>query len=110
MFKADIEKNGVNVLNDNARRKFIEQLGFVESYYPRMKRFVLNPINTMKLEFKTSIFGMSKVDLNKFFSGNGVYDGGYDNILFQKFINSSNLDDKTKNLMNVMAISKMLAK
>jgi hypothetical protein len=110
MFKADIEKNGVNVLNDNARRKFIEQLGFVESYYPRMKRFVLNPVNTMKLEFKTSIFGMSKVDLNKFFSGNGVYDGGYDNILFQKFINSSNLDDKTKNLMNVMAISKMLAK
>jgi len=110
LFKADIEKSGVNVLNDNARRKFIEQLGFVESYYPRMKRFMLNPLKTMKLEFSSSIFAMSKVDLNKFFSGNGVYDGGYDNILFQKFINSSKLDDKTKNMMSILAIQKMLNK
>ena len=110
LFKADIEKSGVNVLNDNARRKFIEQLGFVESYYPRMKRFMLNPLKTMKLEFSSSIFGMTKVDLNKFFSGNGVYDGGYDNILFQKFINSSKLDDKTKNVMSILAIQKMLNK
>ena len=110
LFKADIEKSGVNVLNDNARRKFIEQLGFVESYYPRMKRFMLNPLKTMKLEFSSSIFAMSKVDLNKFFSGNGVYDGGYDNILFQKFINSSKLDDKTKNVMSILAIQKMLNK
>ncbi len=110
LFKADIEKSGVNVLNDNARRKFIEQLGFVESYYPRMKRFMLNPIKTMKLEFSSSIFAMTKVDLNKFFSGNGVYDGGYDNILFQKFINSSKLDDKTKNVMSILALQKMLNK
>ena len=110
LFKADIEKSGVNVLNDNARRKFIEQLGFVESYYPRMKRFMLNPLKTMKLEFSSSIFAMTKVDLNKFFSGNGVYDGGYDNILFQKFINSSKLDDKTKNMMSILAIQKMLNK
>ena len=110
LFKADIEKSGVNVLNDNARRKFIEQLGFVESYYPRMKRFMLNPLKTMKLEFSSSIFAMTKVDLNKFFSGNGVYDGGYDNILFQKFINSSKLDDKTKNVMSILALQKMLNK
>ena len=110
LFKADIEKSGVNVLNDNARRKFIEQLGFVESYYPRMKRFMLNPLKAMKLEFSSSIFAMTKVDLNKFFSGNGVYDGGYDNILFQKFINSSKLDDKTKNMMSILAIQKMLNK
>ena len=110
LFKADIEKSGVNVLNDNARRKFIEQLGFVESYYPRMKRFMLNPLKTMKLEFSSSIFAMTKVDLNKFFSGNGVYDGGYDNILFQKFINSSKLDDKTKNMMSILALQNMLNK
>ena len=110
LFKADIEKSGVNVINDNARRKFIEQLGFVESYYPRMKRFMLNPLKTMKLEFSSSIFAMTKVDLNKFFSGNGVYDGGYDNILFQKFINSSKLDEKTKNMMSILAIQKMLNK
>ena len=110
LFKADIEKSGVNVLNDNARRKFIEQLGFVESYYPRMKRFMLNPLKTMKLEFSSSIFAMTKVDLNKFFSGNGVYDGGYDNILFQKFINSFKLDDKTKNVMSILALQKMLNK
>jgi hypothetical protein len=110
LFRADIEKAGVDVLSDNSRRKFIEQLGFVESYYPRMKRLMLNPLKTMKLEFSSSIFAMSKVDLNKFFSGNGVYDGGYDNILFQKLINSSKLDEKTKNMMSVLAISKMLKK
>ena len=108
LFRADIEKAGVNVLNDNARRKFIEQLGFVESYYPRMKRFILNPVKVMNVQFSSSVLTMSKVDLNKFFSGNGVYDGGYDNILFQKFINSSNLDEKTKNMMSYMALSKML--
>lgn len=108
LFRVDIEKAGVNVLNDVARRKFIEQLGFVESYYPRMKRFILNPIKVMKLEFTSSVLTMSKVDLNKFFSGNGVYDGGYDNILLQKFINNSNMDEKTKNMMSYMALSKML--
>lgn len=108
LFRVDIEKAGVNVLNDNARRKFIEQLGFVESYYPRMKRFILNPVKVMKLEFTSSVLTMTKVDLNKFFSGNGVYDGGYDNILLQKFINSSNMDEKTKNMMSYMALSKML--
>ena len=108
LFRVDIEKAGVNVLNDVARRKFIEQLGFVESYYPRMKRFILNPIKVMKLEFTSSVLTMSKVDLNKFFSGNGVYDGGYDNILLQKFINNSNMDEKTKSMMSYMALSKML--
>lgn len=110
MFRADIEKAGVDVTSEKNRRKFIEQLGFIEAFYPRTRHFLLNPINTMKLEFTSSIFGMSKVDLNKFFSGNGVYDGGYDNILFQKLINSSNLDEKTKNMMSALAISKMLKK
>lgn len=110
MFKAEIQKDGVNVLNDKVRRQYIERLGFIEAYYPRMKRFILNPLKVMKLELTSSIFGMSKVDLNKFFSGNGIYDGGYDNILMQKFLNSSDMDPQTKNVMNALLIQKMMNK
>lgn len=110
MFKAEIQKDGINVLNDKVRRQYIERLGFIEAYYPRMKRFILNPLKVMKLELTSSIFGMSKVDLNKFFSGNGIYDGGYDNILMQKFLNSSDMDPQTKNVMNALLIQKMMNK
>lgn len=108
MFKAEIQKDGINVLNDKMRRQYIERLGFIEAYYPRMKRFILNPLKIMKLELTSSIFGMTKVDLNKFFSGNGIYDGGYDNILMQKFLNSTDMDPQTKNIMNAMMIQKMM--
>ncbi|MGL4950096.1 MAG: hypothetical protein ACRC5M_06910 [Anaeroplasmataceae bacterium] len=111
-FRPEIEKANANVMIESVRRQFIERIGFVEAYYPRIKRFMLSPLATMsKALMKQSVLTMSKIDLNKFFSGNGIYDGGYDNMLMQKFfMNNADIDENTKNMMNVLMIQNMIKK
>ena len=57
---------------------------------------------------------MQKIDVEKFFSGSGVYDGGYDNLLMQKFflskLNNSDMDENTRNMMNFIMMSNMIGK
>lgn len=110
-FKADIEKAGMNILIDSVRRQFIERIGFIEAYYPRIKRFMLNPLTVMKLAYQSSVLTMSKVDLERFFSGSNIYDGCGDNILMQKMLmnkmNDTDMDENTKKFMNLLMIQKM---
>ena len=66
----------------------------------------------MEIAFDKSNMLMSKIDLGKFFAGGGVYEGGYDNILMQKFfmssMNGSNVDSNTKSMMNMLMMSKIM--
>jgi len=111
-FKGEIERSGLNVAIESNRIRFIDRQGYFKIYQPKVRKFVLNPIKCMEIAFDKSNMLMSKIDLGKFFAGGGVYEGGYDNILMQKFfmssMNGSNVDSNTKSMMNMLMMSKIM--
>lgn len=111
-FSKEIATGGINLFSESAREKFVERMGFIECYYPRVKRFLLNPIEVAKLSYDPVTLGMSKIDLTAFFSGSGVYEGGYDNLLMQKFLLNqlNNGDENSSNVMTFFMLQSMMNK
>lgn len=103
-FGSEISKSGLNITIESNRIKFIEQMGFERIYQPKVIKFMLNPIYVLQKSMSKAAMFMSKIDLSKFFAGGGVYDGGYDNILMQRILMSSDFTDSQKNMMNMMMI------
>ena len=72
----------------------------------------MNPIEVAKLSYDPVTLGMSKIDLTAFFSGSGVYEGGYDNLLMQKFLLNqlNNGDENSSNVMTFFMLQSMMNK
>lgn len=111
-FPKEIATGNINLFSEAAREKFIERMGFMECYYPVVKRLPLNPIEVMKLEFDMATVSMTKIDLTAFFSGSGVYEGGYDNLLMQQLLISkmNDGDENSSNLAKFFMLQSMMGK
>jgi hypothetical protein len=110
-FEIDLKKSGLNIVYPRMKDKFIESLGFFKYYTPKIKKFYINPMRVMKSEVETML--LTKIDINKFFSGSGIYDGSSDNLLLQKLmINMMNseggTDSTTKNIVNLMIMQNIM--
>ncbi len=112
-FEVELKRSGLNITYDRMKEKFIESLGFFKYYHPKIKKFYISPIKTATLEFDKSVLMMSKIDISKFFSGTGIYEGGYDNLLLQRMVlqmmnSGGGTDQDTQNIMNMMMMSTLM--
>jgi hypothetical protein len=114
-FPTEIAQSGFDITNGQQRAKFIEQLGFVKVYQPKIKKFMVNPIFQYKTQFRSSVLMMQKLDLDRFFSGSGIYQGGYDSVLYQKMMvnmmnqnKNGNGGDNPNDILQMMLMMNML--
>lgn len=95
LYSEEIRKSGYNIMIDSQRIKFIDGLGFIKCYQPRIRHFLVDKSFCFNTQFDVSTQLMQKIDLNRFFIGSGIYEGGYDNLLIQKMmIQMMNSNDK----------------
>jgi Zn finger protein HypA/HybF involved in hydrogenase expression len=85
-FSDEVRHSGYNITIESQRNRFIDSLGFIKVYQPKMKKFLISPVMCLSALCKPSIMTMTKVDLSIFFSGSGIYSGGYDQLLFQRML------------------------
>jgi hypothetical protein len=120
-FAHEIQNSGFDIRYAQQRNKFIDQLGFTKCFQPKVKKYMIDPIRCFNIQWKKSITMMQYIDLSRFFSGSGVYDGGYDKILMQKMLinlsqmskNNESLDnnentEQVSQLVQMMMLSKMI--
>lgn len=112
-FELELKTSGLNITFDRMREKFIESLGFVKFFQPKIKQFMINPLRVMKSQFDTTTIMMNKIDISQFYGGTGIYEGGYDKVLMRRTMfnmlqNNDSMDKVTKSWVQLMFLNNFM--